>query len=461
MFLAYSFPLLFGLLLIAYYRLSGKAQRVLLLGFSIFCYARAGWESLGLMLLVTALCWCGAWAMERWGRKRGILIGCLTANFALLALCRLRFPLGPMPVGLSFYLLQCVGYCVEVYRGKVPAERNILKFALFVSFFPQMTQGPIGRYDTLSRELSVGREYDPRKVSRGLARMLWGYFKKLVIADRLSAPVAALKGSFGPGFLLLTVLYTVRLYADFTGGMDMALGAAWALGIRLEENFDRPFSSKSVAEYWRRWHITLGRWMKEYVFYPLCVSPPLLRLGRAARKRLGSRGKRVSVYIATGITWLATGLWHGVTPNYLLWGMLNCAFVLISQELTPLYDRFHKRFGWKGKRWYAYFEMARTFFLMNLIRACDLFPNPIDYVNRLALLVRWGSVPDLGLGAGDWWVLALGTALMFGAEGHREKLSRLSPGVKCAGAALLVLITLVFGCYGLEYDAGSFLYGNF
>ena len=131
MYLAYSFPLLFGLLLIAYYRLSGKAQRVLLLGFSIFCYARAGWESLGLMMLVTALCWCGAWAMERWGRKRGILLGCLTENFTLLALCRLRFPMGPMPVGLSFYLLQCVGYCVEVYRGKVQAERNILKFTLF------------------------------------------------------------------------------------------------------------------------------------------------------------------------------------------------------------------------------------------------------------------------------------------------------------------------------------------
>lgn len=281
------------------------------------------------------------------------------------------------------------------------------------------------------------------------------------MADRLAVPVAALKGSFGSGFLLLTVLYTVRLYADFTGGMDMALGAARALGIRLEENFDRPFSSKSVAEYWRRWHITLGRWMKEYVFYPLCVSPPLLRLGRAARKRLGSRGKRVSVYIATGITWLATGLWHGVTPNYLLWGMLNCAFVLISQELTPLYDRFHKRFGWKGKRWYAYFEMVRTFFLMNLIRACDLFPDPADYVNRMVSLVRWASVPDLGLGAGDWWVLALSTALMFGAEGRREKMSRLSPGMKWAGAALLLLITLVFGCYGLEYDAGSFLYGNF
>ena len=461
MFLSYSFPLLFGLLLAAYYRVPGRWQRALLLGFSIFCYARAGWESLGLMMLVTAFCWCGAWAMERWGRKKGILIGCLTANFALLALCRLWFPMGPMPVGISFYLLQCVAYCVDVYRGRVQAERNILKFTLFASFFPQMTQGPIGRYDALSRELSLGREYDRSQVSEGLMRMLWGYFKKLVVADRLAVPVAALKGSFGPGFFLLTVLYTVRLYADFTGGMDMALGAARALGIRLEENFDRPFSAKSVAESWRRWHMTLGKWMKEYVFYPLCVSRPLLWLGRAARKRLGNRGKRVSVYIATGITWLATGLWHGAAPNYLLWGVLNCGAILISQELAPLYARFHKRFGWKEKRWYARFEMARTFFLMNLIRACDLFPNPIDYVNRLVSLVQWGSVPDLGLEAGDWWVLALSTALMFGAEGRLEKLSRLSPGVKMTGAAALVLITLVFGCYGLEYDAGSFLYGNF
>ena len=461
MFLRYSFPLLFGLLLIVYYRLSGKAQRALLLGFSFFFYARAGWISLGLMGLVTVLCYLSALAMDRWPGRKGTLIGCLAANFSLLALCRFRFPAGPMPVGISFYLLQCVGYCVDVYRGTIRAERNFLKFGLFVSFFPQMDQGPISKYDALSRELSFGRKYDPEQVSAGLGRMLWGYFKKLIVADRLAVPVAALKSCYGPGFLLLTVLYTLRLYADFTGGMDMALGAARALGIRLEENFDRPFSSKSVAEYWRRWHITLGRWMKEYVFYPLCVSTPLLRLGRAARKRLGNRGKRVSVYIASGITWLATGLWHGVTPNFLLWGMLNCAFVMISQELTPLYARFHKRFGWKGKRWYDFFEMARTFFLMNLIRACDLFPNPLDYVNRLASLVRRGTIPDLGLGAADWWILALGTALMFGAEGRGEKLFRLSSGVKWAGALLLLLIVLVFGCYGLGYDAGSFIYAGF
>ena len=174
MFLSYSFPLLFGLLLIAYYRLPGKAQRVLLLGFSIFCYARAGWGSLGLMLLVTVLCWCAARAMERWGRKREILLGCLTTNFALLALCRIRFPMGPMPVGISFYLLQCVGYCVDVYRGKVSAERNILKFALFASFFPQMAQGPIGRFDTLSQELSPGREYVRWEGSEGRMRMRGG-----------------------------------------------------------------------------------------------------------------------------------------------------------------------------------------------------------------------------------------------------------------------------------------------
>lgn len=461
MFLRYSFPLLFGLLLMVYYRLPAMAQRGLLLGFSIFFYARAGWVSLGLMVLAAAICYGAALAMDRWPGRRGILWSCLAANFSLLALCRFCFPAGAMPVGISFYLLQGVGYCVDVYRGTIRAERGALRFGLFLSFFPQMEQGPIGKYDTLSRELSCGRKYDPEQVSAGLARMAWGYFKKLVVADRLAVPVAALKGCYGPGFALLTVLYTLRLYADFTGGMDMALGAARALGIRLEENFDRPFLSKSVAEYWRRWHITLGRWMKEYIFYPLCVSTPLLRLGRAARKRLGARGKRLSVYIASGITWLATGLWHGVTPNFLLWGMLNCAFVLISQELAPLYARFHKRFGWKGKRWYATFEMARTFFLMNLIRACDLFPNPLDYVNRLTSLVRWGTIPELGLGAGDWWILALGTALMFGAEACRERLLRLTPDAKWAGVAVMVVAVLVFGCYGPGYDAGSFIYAGF
>ena len=173
----YSFLLLFGLLLMVYHRLPAMAQRGLLLGFSIFFYARAGWVSLGLMVLAAAICYGAALAMDRWPGRRGILWSCLAANFSLLALCRFCFPAGAMPVGISFYLLQGVGYCVDVYRGTIRAERGALRFGLFLSFFPQMEQGPIGKYDTLSRELSCGRKYDPEQVSAGLARMCGGISK--------------------------------------------------------------------------------------------------------------------------------------------------------------------------------------------------------------------------------------------------------------------------------------------
>ncbi len=449
-FLGFGFPVYFALLLAAYGLVPGRWRGwVLVLGSWGF-YLRSGPESLGVLLALTGLTVLGS-------RRKGAIPWVIAGQLGVLVLFKLRlgFSGTALPMGISFYLFSSVGYLLELHRGREYAG-SIRDIALFTGFFPQMVQGPIRRFGppelpALSRE----------ELRRGLQRMLWGYFKKLVIADRLAPAVAALQG-MEEGFWLLSALYSFQIWADFTGGMDIALGAARAFGMRLPENFDRPFLSRSIAEYWRRWHITLGAWMKDYIFYPLSVSRPLLALSRRLRSRHPKLARKAPVYIATTLTWAATGLWHGITPNFLIWGMANCAVILLSQELTPLYRRARARCPWMGSRWYGAFQVLRTWILMNLIRAWDLFPNPMDYLRGIT---RFAPVDlsRLGLTGLDWGILAVAITIAMGASllPDLRKTLEEKPALREAALMLLALALLLLGCYGIKYDAQSFIYNQF
>ncbi len=464
--------LLVGGLLLVYYRVPGKRQWLVLLTGSALFYLSQGLSNL-LYILFTALStYAVGVILSRTGPGRGKpwLTACLTANFAMLFVCKVRLLQGGLlPLGISFYLFQSMGYLLDVYRGKVEAERNFARFALFIAWFPQLIQGPISRFTDLAPRLTEPHPYDGRQLSFGAQRMLWGLFKKLVVGDRAAIAVGKLLelGCGGTDFLLLSSLYALQIYGDFTGGIDLVLGLSECFGIRLPENFCRPFFSKNVAQFWRRWHITLGEWMKDYIFFPVSVSKPLRRLSRAARKRLGSFGKRLPVYAASLATWFVTGIWHGLTPNFVIWGMLNCAVIVLSGELTPLYARFHARFHLKQRRWYGGFEMLRTFLLMNCIRIVDLFPDVWDYFGRLTAPAR-ASLAGLGLGPADWTVLLLGcTAMLLVSltqEKHgsaRQLLWQKHWLVRYSLLFLLGLAVLLMGCYGIGYDAGSFIYSQF
>ena len=308
-----------------------------------------------------------------------------------------------------------------------------------------------------------------------MQRLLWGFFKKLVIADRIAALVVELKGMDGVGFFLLTVAYAVQIYADFTGGIDMALGLSQAFGIKLEENFVRPYFSKNIAEYWRRWHITLGEWMKSYIFYPISVSQPMLKLSKAARGKLGNFGKRLPVYVASIATWCATGIWHGITPNFILWGLMNCFVIVVSEELTPLYEKFHNRFHLKEKKWYGGFEILRMFVLMNLIRIVDLFPNVGTYFSKMGSLVTtfnfhilWdGTMMKLGLSGLDYGILAFGILVCFGVSLFQEKKGSVreflwkKPILRYTLVLALLICVLLLGNYGIGYNASNFIYNQF
>jgi len=513
--------LIFAAVVLAAYYLPSKGRRwVILLLASLFFYLQAG-EQYIFFLLFTALStyFCTRFmganlekqeiylkenkaALSREEKKqykasvkarnRLVLAACLVLNFGILALCKaallapvaeairegsLGFLTLGLPLGISFYMFQSMGYVIDVYRGGVSYEKSFPKLLLFVSYFPQLIQGPISTFSQLSHQLYEGHDFDGKQVSFGLQRLLWGYFKKLVIADRIAGAVIALRGDEfqGAGFFLLTVFYAVQLYADFTGGIDMALGLSQALGIVLPENFIRPFFSKNIAEYWRRWHITLGEWMKRYIFYPISVSSPMLKLSKAARARFGNFGKRLPVYAASIATWFVTGIWHGLTPNFILWGMMNCAVIVISEELQPVYEKFHGRFHLKEKRWYGGFEMLRMFILMNFIRIVDLYPNVSDYFVRLGSLITApnlqiftdGTLLKLGLTGLDYGILLFGICLMFAVSLFQEKKGSVReylwerPLLRYALVIGLLILTLLMGSYGIGYNASNFIYNQF
>ena len=513
-----SFLLFAAVLLLTYYLIPKKTQWCLLLLASYVFYLWAGVQYLAFILFTTVTTWLATTFMARQYEKQECyltqkelsrdekkafksatkkrckvpMLASVIVNFAVLAACKVlttepfstaagdsafSFLTVGIPLGISFYMFQSVGYIVDVHRGSAKAEKNPLKLALFVSFFPQLIQGPISKFNQLAPQLTAPHAFDGKKFSFGLQRMLWGYFKKLVIADRIAVAVVALRGPefTGMGFFLLTVVYAIQIYADFTGGIDMVIGLSQALGIELTENFHRPFFSKNIAEYWRRWHISLGEWMKGYIFNPISVSAPMLKLSKAARKKLGNFGKRLPVYIATFATWFVTGIWHGITPNFILWGMMNCVVIIISEELQPLYQKFHNKFGFKDKPWYAAFEMLRMFLLMNFIRIVDLFPNVGEYFSRMGSLFADfnfriftnGTLKTLPLTALDYGILIGGVFLMFTVSVIQEKKGSIReilwerPLLRYALIIALLVIALLMGSYGIGYNANDFIYNQF
>lgn len=393
---------------------------------------------------------------------------------------KLSFVTLALPMGISFYTFQALGYLIDVYRGTVPAEKNFFRLALFVSFFPQLVQGPISRFDDLSKTLYGEHPFDGRTVCFGLQRMLWGYFKKMVIADRILTGLSCIidaPGQYHGAYAFVGMLfYTVELYADFTGGIDITIGIAQVLGIRLAENFERPYFSKSLKEYWRRWHITMGTWFKDYIFYPISICKPMQKISKFSRSHLGKKiGMRLPVYLSSFVVWFATGFWHGASWNFVVWGLANWLVLMVSEELEPLYERFHKRFGFSNKGLYSLFQVGRTFLLISVLKMFDCYSD-VGTVFRMfgSMLtaknwnILWdGSLLKLGMTAADYGVIAAGTAVLLGvgliqrSGSVREKVAARAYPVRVAVWFALFLSVLVFGAYGIGYDASQFIYNRF
>lgn len=529
LFTSYRFLFFLLVLFAVYYIIPKKCQWMLLLAASYIFYACAGWECLIFIGITTFTTYVAGRMIEqnhtaqknylaahkaelskeekkaykeRQKNKRfAVMTVCLILNFGILAVLKytnfvianingileltgstkvLAFQDLLLPLGISFYTFQSMGYLIDVHRGTYPAQKNLFKFALFVSFFPQLIQGPINRYDDLEKGLFGQHTFDWTNISFGLQRILWGYFKKLVIADRMLIGVNTLIGDTATytGFYVFLgmLFYALQLYADFTGGIDITIGIAQVFGIPMQENFKRPYFSKGIKEYWRRWHISLGSWFTDYLFYPISVCKPMLKVSKWSRKVLGEKiGKRVPVYAASIAVWFVTGIWHGAAWNFVVWGLGNCFFIMLSQECEPLYEKFHNRFHVKEKVWFKAFQIIRTFLLMSSLRMLDCYRDvPMTFKMFGSMFTDWNigealtaGVWNLGLGIHDYVVLAVGTLILFavsmmGRRGSvREMIARKPIGVSLVIFGSLFIATVLFGAYGMGYDASQFIYNQF
>lgn len=387
-----------------------------------------------------------------------------------------------VPLGISFYTFQSLGYLIDVYRESIDAERSLPRYALFITFFPQLIQGPISRYDDLSKTLYTDANCDIDVICRGIERILWGYFKKLVIADRLLMGVSTLISDtavYRGGYVLCTMLlYTLELYADFTGGIDITIGIAEAMGITIKENFVRPYLSVSLAEYWRRWHISMCSWFRDYVFYPMSTSTLSMKLSKWARKHISdSAGGRLPVYLSSFVVWFCTGIWHGASLNFIVWGLLNFLVLTVSEELTPLYGRFHKNFKFSNGAVYKVFMMLRTFVLICVLNLFDCFVKVSDTAGLILSIFKRGSIStmekgallNIGLTGSDYMVAGISLLVVLAVsiyeETHdtsvRDAIRKKPYVVRFAVWMGLFTATVIFGVYGIGYDASQFIYNRF
>lgn len=379
-------------------------------------------------------------------KHRQVMWVCTVLQALLLLFYRLQhwlpYPSVAAPIGISYFTLQIMAYHVDLYRGRYEPEKNILRFGLFVTWLPHMFIGPIEPYPKMCKALAE-RHISGDNFLKGAFRCLWGLFKKLVIAARLEVIVSAISAypsRYNGAYALAAMLfYAVLLYADFSGGIDIVLGISRMLGVRMSENFDAPYFSQSVSEFWRRWHMTLGSWLREYVYIPLG----------------GSRRGKWRTFLNTLAVFLVSGIWHG--EEYLLWGLLHGIFVF---------------FGDKWKTWSRALNRTSTFLLVSFLWSFFIWPDTVVALRMIGSVFTvfnypafFAEIGGMGLTVGDWVVLGVACLLLWlydwKSGSLRVRFCAFSPAKKLSVICLLTLVVLTFGMYGIGFSSAEFIYSRF
>ena len=370
-----------------------------------------------------------------------------------------------LPVGISFYTFQALSYTMDVYRGEIYPEKNFPEYALFVSFFPQLVAGPNERSGNLLRQLQTEHRFDFANVHQGLVQMLFGFFQKVVIADNVSVFVKTVYGNYmnkgSVELIVASVLFAVQIYCDFGGYSNIAIGAARVMGIRLMENFNTPYLSDSIADFWRRWHISLNTWFRDYVYIPLG----------------GNRKGRLRKYINLMIVFLTSGLWHGAAWHFVAWGGINGLYQIAGDLLKPLRDSFCRVFRVDRQSFsHRFGKILITFFLVD-VSWVFFGANSI----RDALMILWrmgtrwnpwvlfdGGLFQQGLSAGQMYmllaailVLVLTDVLKYLQIDWMKGLCRQGIWFQYLVCAVFLGWILLCGSYGPGYDAAQFIYFQF
>ena len=393
-------------------RIAPRYQWTVLLAASLGFYVCTGWHNLFFILLTAGSSWAVGMAFDKFeqrskaarsaasdrAQKRAIkarfnhykwvvLLAALVLNFGVLSYIKywnvLLEGLGMgesflassllLPLGLSFYTFQSMGYLIDAYNGKVAPERNPLKYLLFVSWFPQLIQGPINRFDQLAEQLCAPRHFDSAGAKRALLLIGFGMLKKFVVADMLVKTIAACLDQVTPGtpgsiIVFGILLYSAQQYGDFSGGIDMVRGVSQLFGVRMAENFRQPYFSISLGDFWRRWHITLGAWMRDYVFYPFALTGAMRRLGKWAGAHLGEHlGRTLPASVANILVFFLVGLWHGAEAHFIWWGLYNGLVIAAADLAAPLFARMKTALHVDDatNAWHVW-RVARTFIVVNV-----------------------------------------------------------------------------------------------
>ena len=422
-----------------------------------------------LMKLVIAVGFLSNIGMLVYFKYTNFLIGILNSVLA-------GFHIGPvnefdvlLPVGISFYIFQALGYIVDVYRGSIKSEKNFLKYALFVSFFPQLVAGPIERSGNLLNQIkeeSSHKLWDYQRVTSGLILMLWGYFLKVVIADRTAVLVntifAGYEGYQMTALATGAISFAIQIYCDFSGYSMIAIGAARVLGFHLMENFDTPYFAVSIVDFWRRWHISLSTWFRDYLYIPLG----------------GSRCSKLKKYRNILITFGVSGLWHGANWTYVAWGLLHGIYQIAEKELAPLVSKINDKCRTKTDSFgYRFFRGLVTFVLVDIawifFRA-DSLHQAVHYIKRMVLYRDWWSLFDqqiytLGLDIREMHILGFALLALLLVELIKYKKGELIDAIlkrqwivfRWCVLFMLLFVCIVFGYYGPGFDSSQFIYFQF
>ena len=484
-----EFLLFFPIVVLIYYLLPDKVKHFWLLFASYYFYMSWNAKYALLLLFSTVVTFLSGLVIEKSlsekGRKIAVAFSFMLnlavlffykyINFSIMIINTLIKIIGInvnisnfdilLPVGISFFTFQALSYTMDVYRGDVYPEHDFFRYALYVSFFPQLVAGPIERSKDLLKQLAVPSAFDYKKVKDGIFIMLWGFFLKIVLADRIALVVDTVYNRpydyEGWYFIVATVLFAVQIYCDFAGYSTIAVGAAEILGIELMDNFNSPYLAQSVSDFWRNWHISLTSWFRDYLYIPLG----------------GSRKGQIRKDVNRIIVFLISGLWHGAGMHFVIWGGINGIYQVIGERLMPIRKKYWQilnlntsTYGFKISRVVCTFvliDLSWIFFrAANLREAVFVLKSIIHAGNHWILFD--GALFELGLDEKEFMVMLVGIMILglvdiakhFGVCVRKEVLKQDYP-VRLLVFIVSVISILTFGIWGPGYNASNFIYFQF
>lgn len=382
------------------------------------------------------------------------------------------------PIGISFYTLQALSYLFDVYNGTIKADKNIIRVALFMSFFPQIMEGPIARYNDTAEKLYSADKITYHNLCFGLQRIGWGLFKKMIIADRLNILVKNVFNNYslynGPTLFLGAVCYTIMLYMDFSGAMDFVLGMGEIFDVKVPENFKQPFFSKSISDFWTRWHISLGKWFKDYIYYPISLSKSMKKLTSNMRKVLGNHyGALLCGTFALLVVWLLNGLWHGAGWTFILFGMYHFILISIGNIINPLLDKFYLKHKLNNNFTIRILKSIKVTILVifgELIFRADSVKIAFAMIHKIFtnFTISKKEIMTLGLDLPDFLVLFISIIIVFIISLLKEKNINIRETIENKPIILrwliyylLIFSILILGAFGPGYQPVDPMYADF